>query len=237
MSKNKQMHSEIIMTVGPERSTSGPASLAQGVYGARGNLELVACDAADGLWVFWFNADGPDDPQETPDVPPGRWSSGLAFARGHRYLDAQIAQSTLGPDHLEVAALREDGVLESWYWSPGPGFQQRDADVAASVSRFRLSHSDGVLTVDVHHLDGSTAVVSSGAAGYPGRTWTARPGSATVDDPRALEALHTRGITPLPGTARSTTSTRDGGTLELTWRDPSGHIHHLPLPLPLPLPR
>ncbi len=237
MSKNKQMHSEIIMTVGSERSTSGPVGLAQGVYGARGNLELVACDAADGLWVFWFNADAPDDPQETPDVPPGHWSSGLAFAPGHRYLDAQIAQSTLGPDHLEVAALREDGVLESWYWSPGPGFQRRDADVAASVSRFRLSHRDGVLTVDVQHLDGRTAVVSSDAEGYPTRRWVARPGSAILDDRRALEALHAHGITPLPDTARSTTSTRNGGTLELTWRAPNGPIHHLPLPLPQPLPR
>ena len=60
MSKNKQMLSEKIIIVGSERATAGPVGLAQGVYGARGNLELVACDAHDGLWVFWFNADHED---------------------------------------------------------------------------------------------------------------------------------------------------------------------------------
>ncbi|MGO7984214.1 hypothetical protein ACC691_41005, partial [Rhizobium johnstonii] len=65
MSKNKQMLSNSIVVVGAERPTSGAVSLAQGVYGARGNLELVACDSTDGLWVFWFNSDLDSDPLET----------------------------------------------------------------------------------------------------------------------------------------------------------------------------
>ena len=147
MSKNKQMHSQNITIVGPDRLTSGAVSLTQGVYGPQGNLELLACDAADGLWVFWFNADRADDPLTTPDVPPGSWSAGLSFAAGTRYLDAQIVQSTLGPDHLEVDALTDTGSLESWYWSPGPGFQRRAGVVAERVRAFRLTHRDGELEV------------------------------------------------------------------------------------------
>ena len=230
MSKNKQMLSNFIMTVGADRPTAGPVGIAQGVYGARGNLELLACDRVDGLWVFWFNADGPDDPPSTAEVPPGQWSAGLFFAQGRRYVDAQIVQSTLGPDHLEVLALTEDGLLESWYWSPAPGFQKRRPDAAASVARFRLSHRDGILFVDLEHRDGTSAVLSSGVAGYPDRVWRAVEGSGVVGDPFAESALRAQGITDVvPGTARSTQSTRDGGTTELVWRDRGGSIRHLGL--------
>ena len=228
MSKNKQMLSEIIRTVGGIRPIAGRVSLAQGVYGARGNLELVACDATDGLWVFWFNADGDDVPLETPDVPPGHWSAGLAFAAGSRYRDAQIVQSTLGPDHLEVLALTDAGVLESWYWSPGPGFQRRGTDAAASVNRFRLAHRDGILTVDIERADATTAVLTSGGENYPQRIWEAVESTAVVDDPRAAEMLRAHGIRDVvEGSARAARSTRDGGTTELTWRDRRGGIRHL----------
>ncbi|WP_157543539.1 hypothetical protein [Microbacterium sp. CCH5-D1] len=225
------MLSETIMTIGSDRHTSGPVSLAQGVYGTRGNLELVACDTADGLWVFWFNADHPDDPLDTPDVPPGRWSAGLSFASGRRYLDAQIVQSTLGPHHLEVLARNDEGSLESWFWSPGPGFARRDTDAAASVSRFRLTHQDGVLRVDLAREDGTTAVLSSGVDGYPDRTWMPVDEPADVDDALAAALLSRHGISDVvEGTARAADSTRRGGTIELTWRDRSGRIRHLGLP-------
>ncbi|MFS0912198.1 hypothetical protein AB3M89_10430 [Microbacterium sp. 179-I 3D2 NHS] len=221
------MHSEISI-VGPDHATAGPVSLAQGVYGARGNLELVACDAADGLWVYWFNADHEDDPPATPDVPPGQWSAGLAFAEGRRYIDAQIVQSSLGPDHLEVLALTAEGVLESWYWSAGPGFQRRDAEAAASVRRFRLTHRDGVLHAHVEHTDGTGAVVESRGEDYPGRAWHEVDRIPVVGDPGAQELLRAHGVSDLvEGTARSAHSTRDGGTTELTWRDLGGSIRHL----------
>lgn len=231
MSKNKQMHSREISVVGSEHETTGAASLTQGVYGERGNLELVACDAADGLWVFWFNADDPDDPDTTPDVLPGHWSSGLAFAVGTRYVDAQIVQSPLGPDHLEVLALMGDGVLESWYWSPGPGFQRRESVVAASVSRFGLTLAQGgVLSAAVEHRDGTTALLASDGSEYPERRWVAAEGPVELDDPAAAELLRAHGIHDAhEGTARAARSTRNGGTIELTWRDARG-IRHLGIP-------
>lgn len=231
MSKNKQMLSRNIIEVGPDRVTAGPVGLAQGVYGARGNLELVACDAVKGLWVFWFNADGTDDPQAAPDVPPGTWSAGLAFGDGIRYVDAQIAQSTLGPDHLEVLALTADHTLQSWYWSPGPGFQRRPVDAARGVRRFRMMHEAGELHVAVQRTDGTSAIASSPTVGYPDRYWHERQGSPTLDDGTVLTVLAAHGVVDAePDTARSCRSTRDGGTTELTWRGTDGRVRHLGVP-------
>jgi len=232
MSKNKHMHSGTPAHVGPSTRTSGPVSLVQGIYGARGNLELVACDAADGLWVFWFNADSDDDPLATPDVPPGRWSAGLSFASGQHYLEAQILQSTLGPDHLEVLALTADGALESWYWSPGPGFQRRERDVADRVRRFIATHQDGTLQVTVSDATGEVRHLVSPPRGYPSRTWLpAQSGpSLDVDAAPAVLAAGIPAEDLAPGTARAATSTRHGGTLELTWRDADGGIRHLGVP-------
>lgn len=222
--------------VGRHRDTVGSGSVTQGVYGERGNLELVACDARDGLWVFWFNS----DPLGTPPsggVEPGRWSDGLAFAAGSRYIRADILQSTLGPDHLEVLALDDAGVLQSWYWSPGPGFQRREGSVATGVGRFAAEHRDGTLTVAV---DGpQPATWESDAAGYPNRIWR-RVAASVVrldspgDDDRARRALLQAGIDSagiVAGSARCASSTRDGGTAELTWRGSDGLLRHLGVPV------
>jgi hypothetical protein len=221
MSKNDHMLSPTILTVGASRATAGAVSLAQGVYGARGNLELVACDATDGLWVFWFNANLDGDPIEAPDVPPGSWSAGLHFASGHRYVDAQIVQSTLGPDHLEVLALADDGVLQSWYWSPGPGFQRRATDAATGVTVFHLVHADGTLrvTADDRHL-------VSTPDDYPDREWTDAPsGPGAVPEVAPPARVAASGVEL--GTVRIARSNRLGGTTEYTWRDRSGRIRHL----------
>lgn len=234
MSKNVQMNSVV---VGAERMTVGAASLAQGVYGLRGNLELVAADVSDGLWVFWFNADLPTDPLETPEVPQGSWSAGLHFAGGHRYRAAQILQSPLGPDHLEVLALTVDGVLQSWFWSPGPGFARRDVDAAREVSGFLAEIiADGTIVVHADRLDGTRSAVTSDAAGYPERSWSVADAVRTgpLHDVAAAEAdLIAAGVERAhlaPGTARRALSTRGGGTLELTYRDASGDLRHLPVP-------
>lgn len=233
MSKNKQMHSQPAV-VGPHRLTTGPVSLTQGVYGERGNLELVACDADDSLWVFWFNSDLETDTAETTDVAPGHWSAGLQFARGERYVDAQILQSTLGPNHLEVLALDDSGVLQSWYWSPGPGFQRRTDDAAIEVVRFGADHHDGTLRVTIEQRDGSIRRLRSTAMGYPDRGWVhASDGPELPDDKAARRLLETAGLVlddVADGTARMARSTRDGGTTELTWRDLAGHIRHLGVP-------
>jgi len=228
MSKNEQMHS----VIGPGRGTTGAARPAQGVYGSRGNLELVACDDADGLWVFWFNSDHDSDPVAAPDVPPGTWSAGLHFAAGDRYTEAQILQSPLGPDHLEVLALDDGGTLQSWYWSPGPGFARRAADAATDVTRFTTSiASDGTLTVDYVDLGFAHRRAMSGTADYPERSWTVQSSESEpqYDADAEVAAAGIRSL--LPGTARAATSTRDGGMRELTWRDVDGTLRHVAVPL------
>lgn len=232
MSKNKHMLSRTPAVVGAHLETAGPVCLAQGVYGARGNLELVACDAADGLWVFWFNADLDTDPLATPEVPPGAWSAGLRFAEGHRYVDAQIVQSALGPDHLEVLALTPEGALHSWFWSAGPGFQRRVTDAAAGVARFALVHESGVLRVTIEDADGAVRHVTSPPRGYPSRGWFPAPTGPSLEFDATPEVV-SAGVPAasiVSGTARAVDSTRAGGTLELTWRDAGGGIRHLGIP-------
>ena len=226
MSKNVQMHSFHSIAVGADRATTGAAAAIQGAYGARGNLELVACDALDGLWVFWFNSDLDTDPLDTPDVPPGSWSAGLHFAAGARYTEATILQSPLGPNHLEVLALDADGTLQSWYWSPGPAFQRRERDAATGVESFAASiATDGTLTIDCVTNPGAVRVVSS-PHGYPHRQWH----HEEIDrvSPRDADTeLRGRGVTDFrPGTSRATTSVRDGGTREFTYRDAAGTLRH-----------
>jgi hypothetical protein len=223
VSKNEQVRAQ---RIGADRSTTGMPSLVQGVYGSRGNLELVVPDADDGCWVFWFNADHADDPPASPDVPPGTWSAGLRFAPGTRYVAASIHQIPLGPDHLEVLALADDGALESWWWSPGPGFQRREPDAASGVTTFDAwSDEAGGLHV---LIDGERRVTAS-PLGYPERRW--REGGAERPAPYDAEAA-LRGVTDVaPGTAVAARSTRDGGTLELAWRDTAGALWHAGAPL------
>lgn len=232
MSKNSHMLAREPLSVGPKRLTTGAVSLVQGAYGDRGNLELVACDTADGLWVFWFNADLEAASLQSPEVPPGSWSSGLPFAAGRRYLDAAILQSALGPDHLEVLALDEDHVLESWFWSPGPGFQKRDLPAAVEVSRFGASHQAGTLRLTVEDTAGAIMHLFSPPDGYPLRAWMPTgDGPGLPDD--ATSAVVAAGVDPdaiEPGTARAAASLRHGGTTELTWRDREGAIRHLAVP-------
>lgn len=234
MSKNDHMRSEP-QTVGALRTTVGAAATIQGVYGTHGNLELLACDERDGLWVFWFNSDAPGS-APSGGVQPGRWSEGLAFARGMRFVQAQILQSALGPDHLEVLALDARGTLQSWYWAPEAGFRRRATDVGQGVRRFAAEHDDGVLRVVVDADSISTRV--SDATGYPVRSWRQR--AATPWERASLElgahahetlvraGVDEREITP--GTARSARSTRDGGTDELTWRGTDGVLRHVGVP-------
>ncbi|MEU1972986.1 hypothetical protein ABZ477_15130 [Microbacterium sp. NPDC019599] len=226
------MHSEPAVVGADHIHTSGVPSLTQGAYGARGNLELVACDAADGLWVFWFNADLDTDPLETPDVPPGSWSAGLRFAAGRRYVEAQILQSTLGPDHLEVLALAAGGILESWYWSPGPGFQRRVTDAATGVAAFAADHDRGTVRVAIRDVEGAMRGLVSPPRGYPSRVWLPAEGgpSLGIDAADAVTAAGVPAETVEPGTARSTVSTRSGGMTELTWRGADGSIRHLGVP-------
>jgi hypothetical protein len=234
MSKNDHMHATCGIAVGRGRHTRGAVSLTQGVYGARGNLELVACDAVAGLWVFWFNADLPTDPPSDAAVPAGSWSAGLHFASGRRYVDAVILQSTLGPDHLEVLALDVQGALWSWYWSPGPGFQCREKPAVTGVGRFAAGHDAGTIGVTLIDRGGAIRHLVSGPSGYPDRSWDpASTGQSFPTEEEARGQLAAAGIyltDAISGTARTATSTRNGGTTEITWRDGAGDIRHLAVP-------
>ncbi|WP_426517414.1 hypothetical protein ACPPVQ_00230 [Diaminobutyricibacter sp. McL0618] len=234
------MHSNIVATVGVEHPTYGAPSLVQGVYGARGNLELAACDVTDGLWVFWYNSDLADDSLEPSDVGPGAWSAGLRFAMGQRYMDAVILQGTLGPDDLEVLALDANAVLQSWYWSAPHGFQRRTTDAATDVASFAAEHDEGTLTVQVETRHGAHHLAVSGPSPYPERQWQQRPGergrnarATTTPDAAVCAVLTASGISipeVAPGTIRAADSNRCGGTTELTWRDAAGRIRHLGVP-------
>jgi hypothetical protein len=207
MSKNEQMTRAVIDDAG---RTAGPASLCQGVYGARGNLELIVPDAADGLWVHWFNSDLPSDPAASADVPPGTWSGGLRFATGRAYAAAVILQSPLGPDHLEVLSVTRNRELESWYWSPGPGFQRRGTVVSGTDAIAATIAQDGALDAAAR-VTGAWRRLVAGPEGYPERRW--------VDT----------GPTEAPPASRNAecVSTRNGGTLERVVREPDGVLVHL----------
>lgn len=221
------MWAQTPVAVGADRPTAGRASVVQGVYGSRGNLELVVPDAADGIWVFWFNADLPGDPGASADVPPGTWSAGLRFAEGARYREAVILQSTLGPDHLEVLAVTDGGALESWWWSPGPGFQRRSGVVAEDVVRVAAEHEGGSVRVSIEAASGAVRHLVSAADPYPDRTWRAAESGPGLHDGSAAEhLLADEGITAVdPDSASSAPSDRDGGTLELTWRSDGALVH------------
>lgn len=194
MSKNEQMR-----LVTP-RPTRGTPSLAQGVYGDAGNLELIVADAVDGLWVFWFNSDAPGtDP--VSGVAPGEWSGGLLFAEGTAYVSAVIHQTRRGPDYLEVVATTEHGSAESWYWSPGPGFQRRGVIEAHGMPVLTEHEGGFILQLD-------DRVFTASAAAYPQLEW-AEATPAAVD----------------PGTLRVALSSRGGGMLELTYLA-GGAPHH-----------
>mgnify|MGYP000308238426 CR=1 FL=1 len=195
MSKNEQMD---IRSPSPTR---GPASVTQGIYGEEGNLELVVADAEDGLWVHWFNS----DPWGTPPVSgvePGQWSGGLRFAEGTQYESAVIHQTPLGPHYLEVVAVRFDGPAESWYWSPGPGFQRRPGILEGAGARLLTEHESGFVLKRGDHVHVASA------ADYPHLVWT----NVT---PAGVE----------PGTLVVTLSTRGGRMLELVYRR-DGHLVH-----------
>lgn len=227
MSKNEQM-----TRIGSHR-TRGVPGLVQGAYGAAGNLELVVPDHEDGLWVFWFNADPPGT-EPVGGIESGQWSAGLAFATGARYDAAAIHQTRRGPDFLEVIAAT-DGLVESWYWSPGPGFQRRGGTIPGSgrlaieetPSGFQFTVGDRLVTAD--------------ASRYPelnlraGGTAEAAPPDA-VEDRSGIRVVATGervvdgGVEP--GSLATARSTRAGGTLELVWRDDSGELRHLGVPAP-----
>lgn len=150
----------------PWPPVAGRPGLAQGRYGAEGNLELVVPAVDDGIWVGWFNL----DPHETwSGAAVGAWSGALKFAGGHRYVSADVTQVDAGPDFLEVIALTTHGVVRRHVWSPGPGFVDH-GELARSVASCAalVQGADGTLSLDLTRRDGSALVLTATPTGsYP----------------------------------------------------------------------
>jgi hypothetical protein len=147
---------------------AGRPGLTQGRYGAAGNLELVVPALDDGLWVGWFN----HDPVEShAGAAVQRWSGALRFARGHRYVSADVTQVDAGPDFLEVVARTTGATLRRHVWSPGPGFVDHGqlAGAVASCSAVVQNPADGSLHLAVAGLDGRVRVLQ----GTPGPDYPA----------------------------------------------------------------
>lgn len=171
-------------SVPPFPPLHGGVSLIQGRYGQRGNFELVAPDVRDGLWVFWFDNDEPG---------PGVWSSGLRFAEGRRFDDVCMAQSSHGPNHLEVIA-RSETRVHRYRWSPDLGFTEEEP-LPAPPAAGRVSlveAADGLLHAAVPVAASGVARLVADPSAYPRLSWThtgtACPGehvtaAALVPDP------------------------------------------------------
>lgn len=175
----------------------GAPGLTQSHYGARGNIELVAPDPRDGLWVFWHNTDPETETPgaaPVPGPPPGCWSGGLHFAAGHRFETAAVLQSRNGPDHLELLA-REGGTLHRFRWSPEPGFTHEGVlPVRAAGAAGLAEGADGTVHAAVPLADGGVAHLTADPGGYPTLDWRLR--RIVAEDARVLAAAAV--VTPAP---------------------------------------
>ncbi|GJF34596.1 hypothetical protein KNE206_72960 [Kitasatospora sp. NE20-6] len=190
----------------------GTPALAQSRYGLRGNLELVAPAADDGLWVLWHNNDPADGPEPPTGPPPGAWSGGLHFAAGHRYDDVRIVQSAHGPDHLELLA-RTGPDVHRHRWSPAAGFTREDALPVHAAGAVALAEDPlGTLHAAVPLPGGGVAHLTADPTRYPALDW------------RTLRTVPTDGradavtLVPDPG--------RPGAVHLLVRTGPT--VHHLP---------
>ncbi|WP_407562850.1 hypothetical protein [Streptomyces sp. 184] len=167
----------------------GAPGLAQGRYGERGNFELVAPDPDDGLWVFWHNNDLPVPGAATvPGPPPGRWSGGLHFARGHRFDSVCVLQSRNGPDHLELLA-RESTVVHRFRWSPAPAFtHEGELPVRAGGAPALAETPDGTLHALVPLPDGGATWLTARPDTYPALDWQRRQPRPFAEAERVLTA-------------------------------------------------
>ncbi|MFI7386224.1 hypothetical protein [Streptomyces sp. NPDC049813] len=172
----------------PPPSSRGGIGLAQGRYGLRGNLELVLCDAQDGLWVLWFNNDPPGTAPEPGGPPPGEWSGALRFATGRRYDEVTVVQSRHGPHHLELLA-RSGDAAHRLRWSPESAFTAEPPPPCGPARSVTVAETgDGTLWTASLTPDGALRTLRADASAYPRLTWT----DATPSHPPPADTRWTR---------------------------------------------
>lgn len=206
---------------------AGTPGLVQGVYGRRGNLELVAPDPEDGLWVFWFNNDEPES-EPAPGARPGCWSAGLRFARGRRYEAAAIVQSRHGPDWLEVAATAE-GLLRRFTWRPETGFTEEGDSWPAVGPAAAVETSDWFLHVAAAQPGSGVAIRSTAGTERLVATETLVSGVALLlPDAELMWAdgtgVHAEGGFVAPGRAPAAATDPRTGERHVAWID-DGRVH------------
>lgn len=152
----------------PLPPVTGSVGIAQGAYGDRGNLELVAPDPDDGFWVFWFNGDAVE---HRSGAARGHWDAGLHVPTGSRLMSARISQVSFGPHFLEVVGRVETGSLHRWYWTPGHGFVAGGiiASAAGAKPARLVGSADRLITMRVD--DAGVEVLTSGVERYPELSW------------------------------------------------------------------
>lgn len=113
----------------PERPAASPHGgfMIQSRAGQKGNFEVVIPWPDRGLAHFWRDNDRRDFP----------WNGPILFGGPSRYLGASVTEGGAmsfgkrGSKNLEVAAVREDGVLEHWWRENGGSFAWHSGGVIA----------------------------------------------------------------------------------------------------------
>jgi hypothetical protein len=151
---------------------TGSPGLAQGAYGDRGNLELLAPAAGGGLWVFWFNA---DQTEHRRGAARGCWSGGLHVFGGHDVRLARISQVSAGPRFLEAVALTGDGSLHRLYWTPDDGFVDAGVIATGVVAASQIVEAEAALHLLAVTTDSRVLHLRASLDTYPSATWTTWP--------------------------------------------------------------
>ncbi|MFE2374696.1 hypothetical protein [Streptomyces sp. NPDC059398] len=207
----------------PPPASRGGIALAQGRYGVRGNLELLLCDEADGLWVLWFNSDPQGTEPEPGGPPPGEWSGALRFGAGRRYDSVEVVQSRHGSHHLEVLA-RSGSTPCRLRWSPEAAFTDEEPPpVGPARSVTAAETPDGTPWTGAVGEGGGARLLHADTTAYPRLAWSEAPLTALQLPESQWSAVL---LVPLPGGARPGVALLgpDGGR----YAGPAGGAHPLP---------
>ncbi|MFB8419662.1 hypothetical protein ACFC63_29570 [Streptomyces albidoflavus] len=211
-------------TSAPPPHSRGGIGLAQGRYGARGNLELVLCDEDEGLWVLWHNTDPESTPTPDGAPPPGEWSGGLHFAAGRRYDEVRVLQSRNGPDHLELLA-GSGRTAHRLRWSPEAAFTAEASPEGRPLPCVALAETDdGALWTVLSPASGTgpAELYRADPARHPELDWSPAGPLDAPDGPPP----HQVALLAVPGAVRPAVLTVLAARSR--WTSPDGAVSELP---------